>query len=186
MISFLRVSATRYSGVAQVLHWLTALLVVVAFIVSIGGPESRVYSVAKDFDRNLHEVLGTCVFVLTVVRLLWRVVDPPPVSKDIPEWMESTSSLVQGTLYGLLLLVPLTAMAGAWLEGHPISLLGIGAFPPMIAQSHELGHTLSEVHGWIGDAILWLAGLHAAAGLYHHFAMRDNVLRSMLPGFGRS
>jgi cytochrome b561 len=186
MISSLGASAARYSGVAQFLHWLTAVVVAVAFIVSVGGPESRVYSTAKDFDRNLHELLGAGVLVLTLVRLVWRVVDPRPVLKDIPQWMESVSNLVQWTLYGLLLLVPLTAMSGAWLEGHPISLLGIGIFPPMVAQSHEVGYILVAIHGWIGDAILWLAGLHAAGGLYHHFVMRDNVLRSMLPGFGRS
>jgi len=185
MISSLGASAARYSGVAQGLHWLTAVLVVTAFIVSVGGPESRVYSAAKDYDRNLHELLGASVLIVTVVRLLWRTIDPPPVGKDIPPWMESTSSLVQWTLYGLLLVVPLTAMAGAWLEGHPIALLGIGSFAPMISPSHQLGHTLSEIHGWIGDVIIWLAGLHAAAALYHHFGMRDNVLRSMLPGFDR-
>jgi cytochrome b561 len=181
-----RASAARYSGVAQLLHWLTAVLVVAAFIISVGGPESRVYSAAKDYDRTLHELLGTCVFLLTLVRLLWRIIDPPPVNKEIPQWMESSASLVQWTLCGLLLLVPLTAMAGTWLEGHPIDLLGVGSFAPMISQSHQLGQTLSEIHGWIGDGIIWLAGLHAAAALYHHFGMRDNVLRSMLPDFDRS
>jgi cytochrome b561 len=186
MNSSLRASAARYSGVAQVLHWLTAIVVVAAFIVSVGGPESRVYSAARDYDRTLHELLGTGVFLLTLVRLLWRMMDPPPVSKDIPQWMENASSLVQWTLYGLLLLVPLTAMAGAWLEGHAIDLLGVGSFAPMISPSHQLGQTLAEIHGWIGDVIVWLAGLHAAAALYHHFGMRDNVLRSMLPSFNRS
>jgi cytochrome b561 len=38
------------------------------------------------------------------------------------------------------------------------------------------------VHGWLGDAVMWIAGLHAAAALYHHFVRRDGVLRSMLPG----
>ena len=39
-----------------------------------------------------------------------------------------------------------------------------------------------ELHGWLGDAILWLAGLHALAALFHHFVLRDGVMRSMLPG----
>ena len=29
--------------------------------------------------------------------------------------------------------------------------------------SHALGNTFAELHGWLGDAILWLAGLHATA-----------------------
>ena len=47
--------------------------------------------------------------------------------------------------------------------------------------SHALGNTFAELHGWLGDAILWLAGLHATAAIYHHQILRDGVLASMLP-----
>ena len=47
--------------------------------------------------------------------------------------------------------------------------------------SHALGNTFAELHGWLGDAILWLAGLHATAAIYHHKILRDGVLASMLP-----
>src|SRR5690348_10741586 len=62
----------RYSTIAQLFHWLTALLVVVAYIVSVGGPETRVYSPANDFSRGLHELLGISVFALTLMRVCWR------------------------------------------------------------------------------------------------------------------
>ena len=39
-----------------------------------------------------------------------------------------------------------------------------------------------EVHGVLGDALMWLAGFHALAALYHHFVLKDGVLRAMLPG----
>jgi cytochrome b561 len=45
-----------------------------------------------------------------------------------------------------------------------------------------VGATLAQLHGTLGDAIIWLAGLHAAAALYHHFFLKDRVLRAMLPG----
>lgn len=80
--------------------------------------------------------------------------------------------------------MPLTAIFGAWLEGHPITLLGIGAVGPLAGPAHDLGSSLSEVHGTLGNVILWLAGLHAAAALYHHYVLRDRVLRTMLPGRG--
>jgi cytochrome b561 len=41
---------------------------------------------------------------------------------------------------------------------------------------------MAVIHTWLGDAILWIAGVHAAAAFYHHFFLRDEVLRSMLPG----
>jgi cytochrome b561 len=38
-----------------------------------------------------------------------------------------------------------------------------------------------DVHEFLGDAIMWFAGLHAAAAIYHHLVLKDGVLSSMLP-----
>jgi cytochrome b561 len=51
----------------------------------------------------------------------------------------------------------------------------------MVAESHATGVRFAKVHEWLGDAILWLAGAHAAAALFHHFVLRDGVMLSMLP-----
>jgi cytochrome b561 len=53
--------------------------------------------------------------------------------------------------------------------------------PPPISEHHAVGKTIAEIHTWLGDTILWVAGLHAVAGLYHHFVLKDGVLTSMLP-----
>ncbi len=174
--------SSRYSPLAQALHWLTAILVLIAFIFGPGGREEHVYDVSRDFERQLHETLGLCVFALTLVRVLWTLMDSTrPALPPMSRWMAITAKAVQGLLYVLLFAVPLTAIMGAWLEGHPLTLLGNAQIAPMLAKSHDLGAKIAEVHGWLGDVILWLAGLHAAAAIYHHFMLKDDVLRSMLP-----
>ena len=172
----------RYGGVAQIFHWLTALLVIIAYIVSVGGPEVRVYSPANDFSRGLHELLGLSVFALTAMRMCWRAIVSPPKSAKMPAWMELGAKAGHGALYALLVLVPVTAILGAWLEGHPLTLLAVGSVQPLLPQSRALGLVLADVHGWLGDVLIWLAGFHAAAALYHHLWRRDTVLLSMLPG----
>ncbi|HUW75938.1 MAG TPA: cytochrome b [Gallionella sp.] len=171
---------THYSGPARILHWLTAILVLVAFIYGPGGSEERIYSAARDFDRQLHETLGLSVFALVVVRVLWRALDKHPESPPVARWMGIAASVVQASLYVLLFALPLTAISGAWLEGHPLTLLGRVLIHPLLAESHALGAKIANIHTWLGDAILWLAGVHAAAALYHHYILKDNVLRSML------
>lgn len=171
----------RYGRVAQAIHWATAVLVLAAFIYGPGGPESRVYASAGDFDRHLHETLGSCVLVLVVLRVAWRWMDVRPEPVPVARWMGMLARLVQALLYLLLFAVPMTAIAGAWLEGHPLSWLGGFQVAPPIAPSREIGMRLASIHGWLGDAILWTAGLHALAALYHQFVLRDRVLASMLP-----
>ncbi|MGE5641112.1 MAG: cytochrome b [Clostridia bacterium] len=171
----------RYGAFPIALHWLTALLVVAAFTLGPGGSETRVYSAAKDFDRNLHEALGLTVFALTLLRLVWRAAGGAGPELEVPRWMAVASRSVQGALYVLLLAVPLTAIFGAWLSGHPLTLGILGNIPPPVAESHAFGRQLAKVHEYLGDTILWVAGAHAAAALFHHFILRDTVLLSMLP-----
>ena len=174
-------SRTRYGAVAQALHWATAALVLVAFIYGPGGSEQRVYSPARDFDRDFHETLGLFVFALVALRVLWRMVDNRPEALQVSRWMNIAAAVVQGALYLLLFALPMTAIAGAWLEGHPLTMLAGIEIPPFVGKSHELGKTIANIHTWLGDVIMWLAGLHALAGIYHHFVLKDGVLASMLP-----
>jgi cytochrome b561 len=173
----------RYGGIAQMFHWLTAVLVLAAFLVSEGGPPARVYGEANAATLLLHESLGMAVLLVVAVRLIWRAVDRLPDEVPMPQWMALLSRVTHWGLFALLVAVPATAIVGAWLGGHPVTIYGIGAIGPFFGRS-DLGETLAEVHGFLGDTVMWLAGLHAAAALFHHFVLRDRVLRAMLPGRG--
>jgi len=171
----------RYGAVAQAFHWIMAIVVLIAFIYGPGGRETRVYSSAMDFDRQLHETLGITVFLLVILRLLWRSLDARPDPPGVARWMDVASKAVQALLYVLMFALPICAVTGAWLEGHPLTMLGgvrIGPFGP---DAHDLGAWFANLHGWLGDAIMWLAGVHAAAAIFHHAVLRDGVLVSMIP-----
>jgi cytochrome b561 len=179
-----RTNTLRYSAPTKAIHWLTAVLVLTAFIYGPGGSEERIYSAARDFDRQLHETLGVCVLALVLVRVLWRFVDRHPEPPPLARWMGLAAIIVRVTLYVLLFAVPLTGLSGAWLEGHPLTLLGPLAVPPPLPRLHALGSGIADVHSWLGDVIIWVAGVHAAAGLFHHYVLKDGMLLSMLPGRG--
>lgn len=174
---------TSCGAVAQTLHWPTAVLVLVAFVWGPGGSELRVHLPQRDFERQLHETLGLCVFALLFVRVLWRLVDARPDAPPSPRWMALAAKAMQGFLYLLLVAVPATAIAGAWLEGHPRTLLAGLEIAPRVAAAHDLGVRIAEINTWLGDTLLWLAGAHALAALHHHVVARDGVLLSMLPSW---
>lgn len=176
-----RISAERYGAVSQAFHWIMAILVLVTFIYGPGGSEHRVYSAAKDADRQLHETLGLCVFALVFLRLVWRSIAVRPDPPQVPRWMGFAGEAAQWGLYLLMFALPVTAISGAWLEAHPLTLLGGVQVGPWLAESHAQGTQIARIHTWLGDAIMWLAGLHALAALYHHIVRKDGVLVSMLP-----
>lgn len=65
-----------------------------------------------------------------------------------------------------------------------MTLLGSLRFDvaPWIASAELAGVAdWGNVHKFLGNAVVWLAGIHAFAALYHHFILKDKILISMLP-----
>ncbi|MEJ2359934.1 MAG: cytochrome b/b6 domain-containing protein [Gammaproteobacteria bacterium] len=174
-------TVTRYSRVAIFFHWLTVILVILAFILGPGGSEERIYAAANDTQRHIHETLGMTIFILMFLRLAWRWMDKQPVLPPLPPLMVLGARLVQYVLYLLLFVTPLTAITGAWLQGHAVDLVFGINIGPWIGPSHHLGSTIAEVHGVLGDTIIWLAGFHALAAIFHHVMRKEDILVSMLP-----
>ena len=180
-------SHTHYDTLSRALHWLTAIAVIAAFIL---GPEHfgremrNGLDPATRIDIVLHESLGILVMALTLLRLVWVAVRPAKPSFDMPAWMHIASKATQGLLWLMLLAVPVSAMLTLGSEGHPLTLLGVIRVNdmPFIAQSAIADMTdWGEVHELLGNAIMWLSGLHAVAAIYHHRILKDGVLLSMLP-----
>ncbi|WP_407156538.1 cytochrome b [Bradyrhizobium sp. STM 3557] len=156
------------------------MLVLAAFVLSKSDGNS-LYSAAADGLRRIHETLGVLVFIVVVLRLLWRLIDCTAPTPPVPRWMAAAAKLVHFALYALLILIPATAVIGTWLEGIPITLPGFDV-APQIAKAHGLGQLIMDIHTTLGNAILWVAGVHAAAALFHRFYLRDEVFQSMVPG----
>jgi cytochrome b561 len=173
-------TSSRYGTVARTFHWLTVVLVLTAYVLSKRDPYS-LYSAAADGTRRIHETLGMLVFIIVLLRLLWRLIDSPPATYPIPGWMAAMAAkLMQLVLYALLIAIPSTAVLGTWLEGLPLTFPGLD-IAPHLAQARGLGQIIIEIHTILGNVILCAAGVHAAAALYHHFYLRDGVLKSMSP-----
>jgi cytochrome b561 len=165
----------RYGLIAQGFHWVTFVLVLWAWL--IAGTWGRDETSAI---MGLHQSLGFTVFLLVVARLVWRAFDRRPAEQPMPGLMALAGKASHWLLYALLVAIPLTAIFGSWLEGHSLMLYG-NEVAPWIATSRSAGHQILEVHQLLGTTLIWVAGLHAAAALFHHFFLKDRVLRQMLP-----
>ena len=176
-------SRFRYGPVAQLFHWLTVVLVGTAYIVSPGGREDRIYSAAFDFSRQLHETIGILVFGLVLLRILWRLVEPAPEGSPMAPWMKYSASAAHLGLYALLLAIPLTAIAGAWLEAHPLTIFGVGTIGPMLAPDHDLGQTIAYISHDPGKRHSLAGGTAWRRRPVPSFHSARQCLTSMLPAW---
>jgi cytochrome b561 len=177
----------KYDFLSRLFHWVIGIAAVAGFILGpedFGGLMRDSVDPATHIDIVWHESLGVLVFSLTVLRLLWVAFRPAVPKIQKAKWMQWASKSAHIALWALTLALPISALMALGSEGNPLTLLGnvrVDEFP-LIAQS-TLAQLLDwgDVHKFLGNALMWLAGLHAAAGIYHGLVLKDGVLASMLP-----
>jgi cytochrome b561 len=170
---------TSYNAVTRWVHWLTALLVVATFIL---GPEDldEAENLSGDWSVQVHETLGLIVFGLSVFRIVWMFFGQPRLHIPMSTIMSISAKTLQVALYFLLLAVPLTAVFGVWLDGDALNLIGNSTIIAPFAAMENAGELLLDLHPVLADVLIWLAGVHAAAALFHHYILKDTVLKSMM------
>jgi cytochrome b561 len=170
----------KYNAVTRATHWLTVILVAATFTLA---PEdiNEIVDPNQDLGVQTHETLGVIVFGLTIFRLFWVFLVQRQLDIPMSQWARISSKIVQGLLYLLLILVPLTAIFGTWLKGGDLSLLREIVVTSPIQTNKKVGDLFMDLHPVFADTLIWFAVLHAAAALFHHYFLRDSVLKSMLP-----
>lgn len=172
-------AAARYDGGAMALHWVTFALVVVV------GALGLLHDSWPDDTQaawiNVHAVLGLILWLTLIARLDWRRRHAPPaLPATAGDFARTFSGPVHFALYALLLLTPLVGVVTFVYHGRVFDF-GLFRINPGIAKNRAIFHPTEEIHGYLAYAIFGLAGLHAAAALWHHFHLRDGVLLRMWP-----
>ena len=173
-------AAPRYGKLSITLHWLMlALFVGVYACVEIKGFMPR-GSEARGLLMGLHGMFGASIFVLVWVRLFGRLTPRPPIIPKPPAWQTAIAHLMHLALYGLMIVTPVLAWLMLAAGDKPFPYFGFPV-PAPVAVDPDLAKQIKYWHELLGSTGYWLIGLHAAAGLFHHYWVRDNTLLRMLP-----
>jgi superoxide oxidase len=174
-------TTARYGWVFMGLHWLMLLLlvaVVTCIVLSDSFPKD---SETRALLKTWHFMLGLTVFTLVWFRLVAKLASPAPlIVPPIAHWQDMAAKAVQALLYLLMIAMPLLGWLMLSAAGKPIPFFGL-QLPPLIAENKDIVETIKEIHEAGAIGIYVLVGIHAVAALYHHYFVRDNTLRRMLP-----
>ena len=163
------------------MHWLVALAVFGLFGLGLWMVELDYYSSWRHTAPELHKGIGLCLFALMLLRLLWRLVSPPPAPlSSYSRLTRLGATLGHSILYLGLFAVMLAGYLISTADGRGISVFGWFEVPASITSIPEQEDVAGAVHFYLAWGLVILAGLHGLAALKHHFIDRDTTLLRML------
>ena len=172
----------RYGALSITMHWLMFLLLVAVFACMELREIYPKGSEPREALKSWHFTLGLTVFALVWLRLALRLSQAVPAITPQPaRWQDILGKLVHLALYAFMLGMPVLGWLILSGEGKPVPFYGL-ELPGLIAENEVLAEDIEEIHTTIGEIGYYLIGLHAVAALFHHYFLKDNTLRRMLPG----
>ena len=130
---------------------------------------------------SMHKATGVVVLSLVSLRFLWRLINVKlDLPADLPSWQKLASRVTHYLLYVFMFLMPISGVLMSVLGGHEVNVFSLFTIPAVEEKSVALAQFFNNIHGISALIFVGLIGLHIAAGLYHHFVRKDNILKRMI------
>lgn len=148
-----------YSGLQIGLHWLIAILIVVAWFTGEGAGEAM-ETVEDGGVAGFvpHVAIGIAILAFVVLRVLVRLGRGAPTAPGEP-----------GSL---------SVMAADW--GHRLIYLLMIAVPLGGISTFFLGLDVGDLHALAANVLMVVVLGHALMALYHQYVLKDGLLRRMM------
>jgi cytochrome b561 len=128
----------------------------------------------------IHRPLGILVLILVAIRLINRLINPPPpLPSGMPALLRVAAEGSHWLLYALMFALPLVGWGMLSAAGYPIALVGSWHLPAILPHSDSLYATLRSLHRVLAYLLLATFLAHLGAALMHAQIFRDGVFQSM-------
>lgn len=172
--------ADRYDFVTRFLHLIMALM-----MISLLAMGFYMAGLAPSFQfkwtlYGIHKAIGVLVFVLVLLRLVWRATHPAPLPVPTQNAFEiRLAKIMHIFLYVAMIVMPVSGYIMSAAGGHPVSFFGLFNVPLLIPENKGLGGIARDLHEVAGFVIALAIFVHVLAAFKHHFIDRDGTLSRM-------
>ena len=172
----------RYTAGAQILHWLTAVLVIATLPIAWHMTMLARDNPTRDTWFTVHKSIGLTILALSVIRIVWRGLNPPPPLPDTTSRIESGLAHVSHwLLYLILFAMPISGYLISAAGGHPVNYFGLFTIPNVVPTNPSLAKGAAGLHVLGQWAVYALVLLHVIGTVWHLVMRRDDLLARMLP-----
>lgn len=168
----------RYHPMLVVMHWLLAIMIVIAIFMGTNVlaeiPNSHP---EKLFALQMHMIMGMVILVFMVIRLLVRFFTSIPPRADIGNGLLNwLGHVAHYALYILVFGLATSGVGIALLSGLPEIIFG-GSGQPLPANFDQ--YLPRAAHGILSRLLMLLITGHVLAFLYHQFIRKDSLFSRM-------
>ncbi len=170
-------SLTEYGLISKVLHWLSAILLLVQiplgfYLVDLDFGEERINV------ENIHVILGLTIFYIVIIRLVNKILNPTPkLGANIFKGQVFLAKINHLLLYLAILTITISGILKKLFNGETLVIF----FKEIqINDNFELADQFYNIHILSNYTILVLITIHLIAVVVHRLFFKDNLLKKML------
>ena len=167
-----------YGLLAKISHWLTFFILIVQLPLGI-YLNNLEFSDFKLTFENIHILIGMTIFYITIFRLIWKSINVyPEHSSSISAIQIIAARISHWLFYVTLLTITLTGMLKLLMAGEEVNFIFISYESSYIDYDlAEIFHTLHSIGAYF---LILLFVVHILAVIYHHYFLKDAILKKML------
>ena len=172
-----RDTVTEYSLISKLLHWASAVILFVQIPLGF-------YLVDLDFGperlniENIHVIIGLSMFYLVILRLINKIINPPP--KLEPSVFKGQKLLAKSNhllLYVTILSITISGIFKKLFNGETLVIF----FREIkIVENFEVADFFYDIHIYSNYLLITLIVIHILAVIVHKLFFGDNLLKKIL------
>ncbi len=176
----LRNTSGGFGLVAILFHWISAVIAIGLFVSGLWMTGLSYSDPWYHRAPDQHRAFGVTLAALLLLRLVWRLLNPPPAPEPgVRRWERMAAGITHWAMYLLLFAIIVAGYVLSTADGRSVDVFGLFSVPPLVGNIRHLEDPAAELHYWLAMLLAALVVVHALAALKHHFLDRDRTLARM-------